>query len=175
MSEQRLSFWLVPAEDERRVLSGIIRELAGRLESPVFEPHVTVYLTRGGDDLGRRVLDLCARRFQPVTLDVGELRCGDIFSKTLFVTFERSKDVGALCAFIGDALGEKDVYKLEPHLSLAYQDLSREEREALRREVQVPLRRVRFDGLRAIASERFTRTAADVASWRVIAEAGLGR
>ena len=173
MSEQRLSFWLVPAEDEYLVLSGIIREVAGKLDSPVFEPHVTVFLTHGDDEKGRRILDQSALRFGPITLDAGELRCGDVFSKTLFLTFKPSKDIEALSAFIGDTAGKKKNYKLEPHLSLAYKDLSRKYREALRREVKVPLGRIRFDRLRAIASERFTTTAGDVAAWRVIAEAGL--
>lgn len=174
MSAQRLAYWLIPSAREHRVLSGLIGDLASALGSPVFEPHVTVYLTRGSDQLACRVLDESSLRFRPFTLEVDDVRCGDIFTKTLFVKFNRSVELDALSAFIGEKVGEKDGYTLEPHLSLVYKDTNRKEREALRSEVRVPFESVRFDRLKAIASQRKTRVEADVADWREIAKITLG-
>ncbi|HET8645009.1 MAG TPA: hypothetical protein VFO85_05945, partial [Vicinamibacteria bacterium] len=46
-----LSLWLVPAEPLRERLQALVSELARRLRTPVFAPHVTLLSRVSGDEL----------------------------------------------------------------------------------------------------------------------------
>lgn len=174
MSE-RVSYWLVPAEEDEEDLACIIVELAGwSWDAPTFDPHVTLYsgqLDSRGDV--PRVLKSATRGIGDVTLHSTGIAHSDQFTKTLFIEFAGNAVLSQLSRAFKDLSAQPEEYELKPHLSLLYAKLSAESREHFAKTTVVPSR-VRFNRVRAIASNGPTRTPEDVSAWRVIAEVRLG-
>jgi len=62
------AFWLVPAAPEKQLFGALIRILARELKAPLFEPHVTLFVsaTRAAD-VRRLLKDMSSRSaFEPV-------------------------------------------------------------------------------------------------------------
>ena len=51
-----VAYWVTPAEPTRSFFASTIAELAARFDAPLFEPHVTIYATREGEDIPGEVL-----------------------------------------------------------------------------------------------------------------------
>jgi len=41
-NQERIAFWLLPAEEETRLLEGIIAQLGNQFHTPAFQPHLTL-------------------------------------------------------------------------------------------------------------------------------------
>src|SRR6478752_7739857 len=86
--EASLAYWLMPAEPARSFFVSTIRELAARFGGPVFEPHLTIYVTSNNNDNPSDVLNRALRNISVPCLGIRDLRYSDIFTKSLFVQFE---------------------------------------------------------------------------------------
>ena len=79
---ERMSIWLIPCDEHKILLSKHIIELSKKLESPMFEPHVTLYSGQISRTSVKQSLDYAAKHCQPVTLEAKNIRTEDIFTKT---------------------------------------------------------------------------------------------
>jgi hypothetical protein len=169
--DELLAHWLLPAEPARGELTQIIGQLSRRLRVPAFDPHLTVNAIRrprGGaaPELGSAVAGI-----PPITLQVRGIAHSAEFTKTLFVEFESSPLLEELAVRVARLTGGK--YKLEPHLSLVYAQLSEPQREALRQETRLSFSEVVFDRVRVITGTPKVESGRDVETWQAIAEAAL--
>ena len=137
-----VAFWLLPGEPSMRVFAQSVDELARRYDAPRFTPHVTLHVDRvvREADLAA-VLDEAAARFAPFQMQAGPTGHSPLLFKTLYVPLAGGDIIGLAAALAGGVArwrpaqneGEEAAaaYRLEPHLSLLYKQLSEAEREGL--------------------------------------------
>ncbi len=92
-----VAYWLVPAEPTRSFFASTIAELAARFDAPLFEPHVTIYAAGKGEDIPAEILSHPPADCDPFRFSVRNIQCSDEFTKTVFVQFEQSPPLSALC------------------------------------------------------------------------------
>lgn len=156
-----VAFWLLPGATSMRLFVQHIDELARRYDAPRFMPHVTLHVDRvvRRADLAD-VLDDAAARFPPFAMQAGATGHSPVRFKALFVTLSGGEIV-RLAAALADraarwrpepAAGEKPTaaYRLEPHLSLLYKELSEGERARLAAEYCFEGESVYFDRITAV-------------------------
>src|SRR3954464_3789472 len=115
-AKEILTFWLIPAEPARSYFQDLIHDFATRFDAPIFEPHVTLYVTDsdGEDAVGllKRVV-AGAKRCRLAIAGVGH---SQKFTKTLFVQFGTDKGIADLSAKFCAASKSQMDYEINPHL-----------------------------------------------------------
>lgn len=168
-----MAYWLIPAEPMHRFLAATIAELAARFDAPLFEPHVTIYATRRGDDEPADVLNRALSDCRFFRLSVRDIQCSDEFVRTVFLQFEPNPRVAKLSRTLQQASALHDEYQLNPHLSLIYKTMPSSMRTEVAASVSLPFTEVLFDSARGVSGPAQVRSRQDVESWRVEAEQRL--
>ena len=170
-----LAYWLVPAEPFRQFFASTITDLAARFDAPLFQPHVTVYAGRKGDENPEEVLRGALAGCEPFRLLVRDIQCSDEFTKTVFVQLEPSPDLLRLNRAFQQASALHHEYELNPHLSLIYKKMTPDARIEAASSVRVPFTEVLFDSVKAVVCPTPIRSRADVEAWRVVAAQSLAK
>ena len=161
------AYWLLPAEPCREFFHHLIKKLALRFDAPEFQPHITLFLT---PENARPPQEVLANIPLPkVTLVTHGLGWSAKFTKTLFVKFEKNRELMDLVESIRRLSGVDTPAEIDPHLSLLYQSLPHETQQTLAETTSVPFDRVRFDSISAMRCISPTETKEDVRRWRLIA------
>ena len=165
-----LTYWLIPAEPARSYFRSLINDLAPRFHAPVFEPHVTLYVTESGNEnpAGRPQEEF--RNIKPPCLSIIAINYSDEFTKTLFVEFRPDELLARLNEKLRAASASQREYQLNPHLSLIYKTMSPETKVRLANSIRLPFEEVHFDSAKAVISPAKIESRADVEAWRVVAE-----
>lgn len=169
-AKEILTYWLIPAEPARSHFRSLIQDIAGRFDAPVFEPHVTLYVTELGDKDPGGVLKKTFRGVKRVSLSITAINYSDEFTKTLFVEFQPDASLARLNAKLRAGSASQPEYQLNPHLSLIYQTMSPETKAQLANSLCLPFDEVHFDSAKAVISPAKIESRADVEGWRVVAE-----
>ena len=172
-SETSLAYWLIPAEPMRRFLAATIAELAARFDGPLFEPHVTIYAGKRGNNDPGRTLACAISDGGPIPLSVRDIQCSDQFVKTVFIQFEPSPQLTKLSYTLQQASALDHKYELNPHLSLIYKAMPPSVRSEVASSITLPFTEVIFDSAKAISGPAQVQSRADVESWSVVAEEQL--
>lgn len=162
-----IAYWLLPETASREVFAKKIRELARRFETPVFAPHVSVFIGPANSRHPAEIL----RELGSVTIEltIHSIRFSEQFTKTLFIQFERSVPLQELGDRIWKASGAPERYVIDPHMSLLYAGLTAEKKKALGDEIQFPFREVGFNSIWAMRCACPTMTLKEVEQWELIA------
>jgi len=171
--ERIITYWLCPAEPARRHFAEIINHLAARFEAPVFEPHVTIYVTNAEREKPNEVLAKVLPGRQRCRLSVLGLNCSDKFTQTLFVRFAPQTELALLSEDLRRASATQSDYQLKPHLSLLYKTMDWETKRELASSITLPFADAIFDTVKAVRSPARIESREDVESWRVVAEGKL--
>ena len=166
-----IAFWLMPAKEERELFCEIIGILAKQFKAPVFQPHLTLFWTRGNAPSAGRILKQI--KAAPFHLSIRDVRSSPKFSKTIFVRFRKNAALSELVGGMQRASGARRAGIEEPHLSLCYGELPARSREQLAAVIRLPLKRVLFDSVKAVRCALPTRTTDDVKAWRAVARKKL--
>ena len=170
-----VSYWLVPAMAPRTFLQECIATLAQAHQAPLFVPHVTIYSGESLlDEDPLKIIAQSTRGVRQVSLQIQGVMCDDAFTKTLFVQFCPSGDVGRITERMRLLSAQPSAYRLDPHLSLLYKHMVAQDKEALAATIQLPMSAVSFDAVWAVAADRIPRTSEDVLSWEVVCLRNLG-
>lgn len=165
-----VSLWLVPVDGAKVPLARLIADLAGRLGTPAFAPHVTLVAGVGGssDDLVRRAEEL-AVALEPLSLPLRAPAGSSEPFRCVHLPVGETLKLLATHALARAAWRVADETRYEPHLSLVYGTLEPGQREALVAEL-LPLvpPRVEFAALEVV------RTEGAVAEWRTLAVIPFG-
>ena len=172
-TESIVCYWLIPAEPMRRFFLSTIEALAARFDAPVFEPHVTIYVTRNGAADPAKVLRSVLANRQPYRLSVRDIQSSEKFTKTLFVQFEATESLAHLSQTLQRASGSQDTYDLSPHLSLLYKKMADQAKLDLTASIHIPFTEVLFDLAKVVICPEPIKSRHDVESWRVGAEQKL--
>jgi hypothetical protein len=162
-----LAYWLIPAEPHKSRLIELIHALAKKLETPVFDPHVTLYATHSRE-LDWAYVEHAIRDFGPITLRVVRIAFSDQFTKTLFIEFAGSGILNSLCASLRILTPNPSDYVLQPHLSLLYKTMSDSQKRVLAESTVVPFSEIPFDKIQVITGNATVTNPRDVQSWRVL-------
>jgi 2'-5' RNA ligase len=169
-AKEILTYWLIPAEPARSYFRSLIQDLARRFDAPVFEPHVTLYVTEPANENPAGVLKETFRNITPLHLSITAIKYSDQFTKTLFVEFQPDDLLASLKEKLRAASVSRPEYQLSPHLSLIYKRMSRTAKMKLANSLCLPFDEVRFDSAKALISPAKIESRADVEAWRVVAE-----
>src|SRR3954466_8338125 len=170
---QILTFWLCPAEPARDYFVNLIHDLAARFDAPIFEPHVTLYVTDSGREDARELLERAVAGAKCCRLAIAGIGHSQKFTKTLFVQFAPDQEVTALNAKFSSASKSPEKHEINPHLSLIYKELPAEEKAVIAAELKIPFREVSFDSVKAVISPAEIKSRTAVEAWRVVAETRL--
>ncbi|MDP9099228.1 MAG: hypothetical protein M3N48_09590 [Verrucomicrobiota bacterium] len=170
VTDEILTYWLIPAEPARAHFRSLIQDLARRFDAPAFEPHVTLHVTEPGNENPASVLKETFRNFKPPCLSITAISYSDDFTKTLFVEFRPEALLASLHEKLRAGSVSQREYQLNPHLSLIYQTMSPATKAQLANSLRLPFDEVRFDSVKAVISPAKIESRADVAAWRVVAE-----
>ena len=173
-TETIITFWLIPVESARRYFHSLIRDLARRFDAPVFESHLTLYVTTAAKEEGpAATLQSAVANSKICRLSIAGIDFSEEFTKTLFVQFRPDEALTALNEKLRAVSASQDEYQLNPHLSLIYKKLSPETKVEIANSLRLPFDDVEFDTVRAVISPAKIESRADVDAWRVIAEEKL--
>jgi len=164
-----LTYWLIPAEPARSYFGALIRDLALRFDAPVFEPHVTLYVTQAANENPAAVLQCALADFRPLRLSVARLDCSDEFTKTLYLQFQPDAAVQKLSEKLRAASASQREYELNPHLSLIYKMMAPEAKREIMNSLHLAFTEVDFDLVKAVISPAKIESREDVESWRIVA------
>lgn len=166
--DEIITYWLTPTEEAGVVLRSVISSLAAQHDAPRFEPHVTLYATRRGNEDPQKILRSIRHR-ERFRLPVSGVNCSARFTKTLFVEFAPSSELLQLSEEFRRASQFPDGYELKPHLSLIYKTMSHEAKKELMASLVLPFHEVVFDSVKAVTSPPDIKSREDVEAWRVVA------
>jgi 2'-5' RNA ligase len=166
-----ISLWLAPESAGRERLGRLIAELAGRLGTPPFEPHVTLLggLTLDESQVRARCRHL-ARRILALPLRFRGIEGTDEYFRCLYLRVSETDDLLAAHNRAREEFGLRQELPFVPHLSLLYGHVPPATREALIAELQAQVP----PGFLADRLE-VVRTEGPPGDWRRLDSLGLGR
>lgn len=165
----KLSFWLVPAAEERTYFQEIIDSFAQKYDAPTFTPHVTIY---SGEYEAVEAVESIIRQttqgIQSFRLSVDQVLYTQEFTKSLFVQFHQNSTLTQISETLGSFSNTASKFTLNPHLSLIYQHLTEDIKQKLITEISLPKSEILFKEIRVISTASKVETREDVENWRLI-------
>lgn len=170
----RVAFWLLPADDERKHLQAIVKKLSSRYNTPRFEPHLTLLpLPAPTVADATAVLDKLASACKPLELfRTGPPRWSPVYNQALILPFELSAGLAELVRILHPQQIVPTGYL--PHISLMYANLDEESGPGLAEEIFFDRRTVNFDRCAALRIGPQCQSDEDVRAWQPIATVRLG-
>lgn len=168
-ADEILIYWLTPAEPARSYFRSLICDLARGLDAPVFEPHVTLYVTKAADENPTGVLQSALANVKPLRLSLTGLDCSDKFTKTLYVQVQPDAALRRLSEKLRAASVSQRQYELNPHLSLIYKTMTPEAKRPIMNSLNLAFTEADFDLVKAVISPAKVESREDVESWRIVA------
>ena len=166
-----VSLWLMPEGAERERLAALIEDLAARLGTRPFAPHVT--LLPGLEGREERILAtaaLLAASVRPFRVRLVAVEGRDEHFRCLFARAEADEPLLAAHAAAARAFDRGPDPAFLPHLSLVYGTLAPETKRRLAAEL-VGAAALSFE----VSSLRVWRTEGPVGGWRELRAVGLPR
>lgn len=165
----KVSYWLIPSQEDRAFFQDMIDTLAREYDAPSFTPHVTIYSgDLAPDESPDRLIEQAIKGVRPFSLKSDRILYSQEFTKTLFVQFQPNSILSQLSQSLQTSSKIPSNYTLNPHLSLIYQQMSEEIKKKLTTSLTLPKSEVLFDQFMAISSPERTQTREDVESWNII-------
>jgi 2'-5' RNA ligase len=166
------SIWLMPAEDDAVMLVRMVDDLARRLGSPRFQPHLTLVedMERSVDDLARLVGEV-GEGIAPFSAPVAEIGVSDLFFRSFYARFAAEGSFRELKSRAIEKILPGDIADFMPHVSLAYGvEETLEKRDAVAEAENLLLGKpVRFDRVCVVASGKEL----PIEAWAIRAESLL--
>jgi hypothetical protein len=165
----KVSFWLIPSQEDRAFFQKIIDTLAQEYDAPAFTPHVTIYSGEyAPNESPAELLEKAIQGVQCFSLRIDKLLYSEEFTKTLFVQFHPSTILSQISETIQSNSKNSSDYALNPHLSLIYKQMNEETKKNIRASLSLPKSEIVFDEVRAISTSETVQTREDVESWKEI-------
>ena len=165
----KVSFWLIPSEEDRAFFQEIIDTLSLEYDAPTFTPHVTIYSGEyAPDESPAKLIEKATQEVSSFSLRVNKLLYTDEFTKTFFVQFQSSATLTKISETLQTNSINQSNFVLNPHLSLIYKQMSEETKKNLTTSLTLPKSEVFFDEVRAISTPERVQKREDVESWKVI-------
>jgi len=162
---KHIAIWLVPCDKHKSLLSKQIIRLSRKLQSPVFEPHMTIFSGKIRLSSAKQSLDYVANHFKSISVEAKTLGTEDIFTKTLYISMKNSEDLSRLSGSF-DKYFLSSTFIFDPHLSLTYKNLPQSARGSLVKETEVTIKHIHFSCIRAVEAPIPSESEDDVIKWK---------
>lgn len=170
----KVSFWLIPSEEDRAFFQRIIDTLSQEYDAPGFTPHVTIYSGEfAPDESAASLIGKATQGVEPFSLKIDKLLYSDEFTKTLFVQFQPSVILSKISEIIRSNSRKPSSFVLNPHLSLIYKQMDEATKKKLTTSLPLTGSEVVFNEVKAIFTPEKVQSRADVESWKVICASKL--
>jgi hypothetical protein len=172
-NQERIAFWLIPAEEETRLLEGIIHRLANQFHTPAFQPHLTLTTIPSDQiDNPETLLEHLAAKTTALALECsGTPIAGERYNQALILPYKLSAELTTIVSSLHPQHRVPPDYL--PHVSLLYDNLDQESGLNLSREIQLERSTFHFNRISVIKIGPKTTSADDVLSWQTIATSRL--
>ena len=163
-----LSVHLIPAATDTAELQLITERLAHDFNGPNFPPHITIFW--GSVPVPSDLIaasNSIAGNMSSLSLPVTGLDFGQTFTSTLFLTFPKTEQLIQLHNRFAP-FHSSPSYDFNPHLSLLYANIGKDEKAVLKRNLQLPISEITFDELRVVEARASYSSREDIESERVI-------
>lgn len=158
------SLWMMPPPAVRERFLTLIAELSRRVDTPPFEPHLTLAGIEAATEAAIRPVAELAARLAPLPVRLTEIGTTSEYFRCLFVRAEHTlaldRAYHTACRALGQAPGE-----FMPHLSLIYGELTPAVKERLIAEIGN-----RFDTAFTVERVALYDTAGPPPGWRCVAD-----
>ena len=144
----------------------LIRILAAELDAVPFEPHLSICVAPNTETV-RYVLKQVS--VSPIRLRIKGVSFSNLFTKTLFVRFDRNAALDELNAKLRRAAKVPNEVLRDPHVSLLYKRMPMSAKRELASTIRLPFKEVVFDSIKAVRCSSPMEVPADVNSWRTVA------
>lgn len=187
LEASNLSFWLIPAKDDRQVLKTIIDQLAHTYDCVSFCPHVTLFtlptavvmthyaaVTRSeGTVLSlinwQSYLRSAISRIPSFSLRAETIQSGEAFAKTVFVQLELTSTLLRSIDHLRQAVTSNTIEgHIDPHISLIYGAFTPEKKQAIAHGIRIPQQSILFKEIQVVQAPTQFETSADVGSLRCL-------
>lgn len=164
--DKRWSVWLAPCESDRIHLQKLIKDYYARFNSPVFEPHLTLFGRVETDPVFTLpFFNNLVKDTAPTSLKVTSVKTGIPPWKALFLQMENNKELIQFQREIDLYFKGYRPYKFEPHLSLAYGNFAINKFE---------LDNISFPETITFSSVALGTTPDEITDWKIINRLNLG-
>ena len=163
--DNRWSVWLEPCRTDTVRYRKLISECCDKFSSPVFDPHITLFGRVGIEPESTfSFFEDLIRNHTPFSLKTLGVTTGEPPWKSLFIQLEACEALLNLQAKIYDLFKTLRHYTFDPHLSLAYGDLTINQNEM----DAIPLtERIRFSAVALVM------TPDTIDDWKIIKKYSL--
>ena len=165
----KVSFWLIPSDEDRIYFQEIINTLAREYDAPAFTPHVTIYSGEYiPEESPTALLEKATQQVQSFSLKIDKLLYTDEYTKTFFVQFHPNPILSQISETLRNSSKMPSEFALNPQLSLIYNHLSEVIKQDLITNLILPKPEIFFDEVQAIATSDRVQNREDVERWEVI-------
>ena len=156
------SIWLDLEKESRSSYRKIISTLSKRLDSPFFEPHITIYghMNTNLENLKVIITKLVLNNNQFST-SAKKINIGNSFFKSIYIKIDSNPKLQGLNDICKKRLSLVKKYKFDPHLSLAYGLFEEEMVHNAMKNIIIP-KYVVFSGISVVKTGR------DVEKWETV-------
>jgi 2'-5' RNA ligase len=167
-----ISLWLMPPEPARARLAALIEDLAARLGTRPFAPHLTLLpgIEGQAEQAVLAAAESLAARLRPLTIRLQSIEGGEEPFRCVMALAAADEPLGGAHDAAARAFGRQPDPEFLPHVSLVYGWLAPETKRALVREIGTSAALV-FEASRL----HVWRTEGPVQDWRVLGAFDLGR
>jgi 2'-5' RNA ligase len=172
MSGDYHSIWLMPPSDQEEFFAAIVRSLAKRFDSPVFQPHLTLVedMPRSCDEL-KPLAEQVAAAVASFEAAVETVEESELYYRSFYARFPVTSQLRTSKEKAVDLFKVGSVESFMPHISLAYgvaKSLEKADAIAVLRN-KLQGMSVRFDRVCIVSSSQQT----PIEEWRIRYEARL--
>jgi len=124
--------WFLFDKSDQEYISKIIKELSNQHSCPVFIPHITAHglIDSKFDEIEKIVLS-SIKGIKPFFIKKNKVSFSDDFWKTLFIEISQNNNLTEINKKLKAGLPLVQKYDFEPHISLMYKNLGKNEKQKL--------------------------------------------
>ena len=160
------SIWLCPDPSDQSSIQQLVDECCYRFKSPSFASHITLFGKVDVDPVTTfSFLADCVFGLDSISLNMLGVKTGTPPWKALYLQVDKTEPLARLQKEIDQYLNVYRHYEFDPHLSLAYGDLSINGSE---------LDHISFPETITFSSVAFVATPDEITNWKMINQFGLG-
>ena len=169
-----VAYWLLPSAEDNERLAAAIARLSRQLNAPLFAPHLSLYSTvLDRSESPEGLLRKLSQRQSPVAGEVGRTQHSSELFRALFLPVSGSEFHDLYQAIHSACRRKATDFQFDPHISLLYKQLPRQEREALANAESMAGERFTFDRVAAVFPAAGAHDFSDIAGWRQVAVQSL--
>lgn len=165
---RHFAVWLVPAQADHDLLSVMNRDLAAHFNAPLFPPHLTVYLGADSkeDGLAKMLVSL-ASKLDPIEIQVRGIASSEALFRSIYIELDHQATLLKLSQSIARRLQHRELFTLEPHVSLLYKEISQEERAYGIRQINFDREKITFNALQVARPALHSNGWVDITDWEI--------